>query len=354
MLVSAFAMTAPKEPLVPFEYDAEVGEKQVLVEVTGCGVCHTDLGFLDEGVPTRHALPLVLGHEISGRVVAAGSDDSQDLVGCSVIVPAVLPCGECDVCAKGRGEICRAQVFPGNDVHGGFASHVVVPAKGLHVVDLEPGDALAHLSVVADAVSTAYQSVVRSGLGEGDFAIFVGAGGVGGFGVQIARALGARVLAIDIDDDRLAQIAQHGAEWTINSRDTPVKAIRKQVRALAKEAKLPRAEWKIFETSGSAPGQELAFGLLTFGAYLGVVGYHPGEVTVRLSNLMAFDARAEGNWGCAPSRYPAVTELVTAGKVQVAPFVETFPMSQVNEVLDLLRQGRLKKRPILLPDFARS
>lgn len=352
MHISGYAMTHPGKPLALFEYDAEPGEKQALVEVTGCGVCHTDLGFLHEGVPTRHELPLVLGHEISGRVVSVGPGASPELVGRSVIVPAVLPCGECAVCAKGRGEICKAQVFPGNDVHGGFASHVIVPAKGLHAVDLE-GEPLARLSVVADAVSTAYQSVIRSGLGEGDFAIFVGAGGVGGFGVQIARALGARVLAIDVDDDRLELIAKHGAEWTVNTRDQSVKDVRKQVKGLAKSGGLPSTEWKIFETSGTAPGQELAFALLTFGAYLGVVGYHPGSVTVRLSNLMAFDARAEGNWGCAPSRYPQVTELVTSGQVQVDPFVELFPMSQVNEVLDLLHTGRLKKRPVLLPDFAR-
>jgi 6-hydroxycyclohex-1-ene-1-carbonyl-CoA dehydrogenase len=296
---------------------------------------------------------LVLGHEISGRVLEVGDGVQAGLVGRNVIVPAVLPCGDCDVCARGRGEICRKQIFPGNDVHGGFASHVVVPARGLHPVDAE-GDELARLSVVADAVSTAYQSICRSGLGEGDFAIFVGAGGVGGFGVQIARALGARVLAIDIDPDRLSLIAAHGAEWTVNSSGQTVKEVRKKVRSLAKDAGLPRAEWKIFETSGSAPGQELAFGLLTFGAYLGVVGYHPGDVTVRLSNLMAFDARAEGNWGCAPSRYGDVTALVASGKVQIEPFVELFPMSKVNEVLDLLRQGRLKKRPVLLPDFKRS
>jgi 6-hydroxycyclohex-1-ene-1-carbonyl-CoA dehydrogenase len=340
-----------EKPLERLDYECEVGPGEALVEVCGCGVCHTDIGFI-EGVATRHELPLILGHEVSGKVLEAKG--APELVGRSVIVPAVLPCGECPMCAKGRGEICRRQVFPGNDVHGGFASHLVVPARYLQPVDLEPGPELARLSVIADAVSTAFQAVERSGVGEGELAIFVGAGGVGGFGVQIARARGARVVAIDVDDERLAAMADHGAEWTLNPGQNSVRDVRKQVRSLAKEAGVPMSEWKVFETSGSAPGQELAFGLLTYGSHLSVVGYHPGSVSVRLSNLMAFDATAQGNWGCDPVRYPEVIDLVRSGRVAVDPFIEFFDMSRINEVLDLMRSGRQQRRPVLIPDFDRS
>ncbi len=349
MHIRGYAMVAQGAPLAPFEYAAQPGRGQALIEVAGCGVCHTDIGFLDDGVPTRHPLPLVLGHEVSGRVVEAG-EDALHLVGHDVVVPAVIPCGACPLCARGRGAICRAQVFPGNDVHGGFASHLVVPARGLVPVAAEGAD-LARLSVVADAVSTAYQAVVRSGLREGDLAVFVGAGGVGGFGVQIAAALGARAIAIDVAPERLALLRDHGAEWTLDARDRRPSDLKREVRALAKEAGLPATEWKVFETSGTAAGQETAFALLTFGAYLGVVGYHPGDVTVRLSNLMAFDARVEGNWGCLPQRYPEVLDLIHAGRVVLDPFVETYPLSQVNDVLERLRAGRQQRRPILLPDF---
>ena len=137
MQVSGYAMRGKEEPLERLDYDAEVGAGQALVEVCGCGVCHTDIGFL-EGVPTRHELPLVLGHEVSGRVLEVGEGAPASLVGRSVIVPAVLPCGECAMCAKGRGEICKKQVFPGNDVHGGFATHLVEDAA--RGVNLKPGD----------------------------------------------------------------------------------------------------------------------------------------------------------------------------------------------------------------------
>ena len=80
-----------------------------------------------------------------------------------------------------------------------------------------------------------------------------------------------------------------------------------------------------------------------------MVGFHHGAVKVRLSNLMAFDAKAEGNWGCLPSLYPEVLDMVVSGRVEVEPYVEMYPLSEVNQVFDRLHAGELKKRPVLLP-----
>lgn len=327
----------------------------VLVRVAGCGVCHTDLGFLYDGVRTGKPFPLTLGHEVSGTVVAAG-DRHTSLVGADVIVPAVIPCGECELCKAGRGPICRKQVFPGSDVDGGFASHLVVPGRGLCPVDRErlaaSGLRLSHLSVLADAVSTAYQAIVRAHVKEGDVAIFVGVGGVGGFGLQIARALGAHTIALDVSDERLAMMKDHGAEAIFSSRDAEPGALRKAVTAHVKAQGWAPHEWKIFETSGHPAGQLLAFTLLTFGATLSVVGYTLEKVSVRLSNLMAFDAVAQGNWGCVPELFPAALSLVLDGRVKLGPFVEERPMSTLNEVFSSLHDGSLKKRPVLVPDFS--
>jgi 6-hydroxycyclohex-1-ene-1-carbonyl-CoA dehydrogenase len=350
MRVTGWEMRAVGEPLVRTERELrEPLAHEAVVQVAGCGVCHTDLGFLFDGVPTRKPLPLVLGHEVAGTVERA-SGAFAGLVGKAVIVPAVIPCGGCDLCRRGRGDICKAQVFPGNDDHGGFASHLIVPARGLCVAPLPATDpAFAALSVCADAVSTAYAAVKKSGLAAGDFAVFVGAGGVGGFGAQIAAALGARVLCLDVDDARLALMKEHGASWTLNVRGLSAKDVKAKVREIAKAEKLPQTEWKIFETSGSGPGQEAAFALLVHGAVLSVVGFHPGDVTVRLSNLMAFAARAEGTWGCAPELFPEVVALVGAGRVKLAPFVEVHAMDRINEVLGALKRHELKKRPVLVP-----
>lgn len=350
MKVVAWQMRAVGAPLARTEMELRSpGADEALVRVAGCGVCHTDLGFLFEGVPTRHPLPLVLGHEVAGVVESAG-DRAAHLVGRPVIVPAVMPCGTCDLCTRGRGDICKAQVFPGNDDHGGFATHLVVPARGLcPVAPGTQGSELARLSVVADAVSTAYAAVEKSGLAAGDFAIFVGGGGVGGFGAQIAAARGARVLVIDVDPDRLALLSRHGATWTLDVRGLAPKDVRAKVRDLAKAAKLSPTEWRIFETSGTKAGQEAAFALLVHGAYLGIVGFHPGDVTVRLSNLMAFAARAEGTWGCPPEWFPRVLALVEHGKVALDPFLEFFPLESINDVLGRLERHELRRRPVLVP-----
>jgi 6-hydroxycyclohex-1-ene-1-carbonyl-CoA dehydrogenase len=351
-----WVMTATGKPLVAEPFDPlppPAGE--AVIEVAGCGVCHTDLGFYYDGVRLKHELPLALGHEISGRVVAT-APGVEVAKGSPVIIPAVIPCGVCDLCRRGRFAICPHQKMPGNDIHGGFATHISVPAYGLCPVDearlQDAGLELADVAVVADAVTTPYQAVVRSGLGAGDVAIVIGVGGVGGYTVQIARALGATVIAIDVDQDKLDVIADHGAALCLNSREMEFPDLRKAIRGFIKENGLRATEWIIFECSGRAAGQQTAFGLLTFGSTLCVVGFTLDKIEVRLSNLMAFDARVLGNWGCEPAHYPAALDLVLDGKIQLLPFTEKRALNQINQVFDAVHHGSIKRRVILVPETA--
>src|SRR5512146_31064 len=269
-------MTAPKAPLVLEAFDASPGAGEVAVSVAGCGVCHTDLGYFYDGVRTNHPLPLALGHEVSGRVVATGPG-AEGWLGKAVIVPAVLPCGECDLCKRGLGTICRKQKMPGNDIQGGFASHIVVPARGLCQVDEQrlaaAGLALSEVSVVADALTTPFQAVRRAGVVPGALAVVIGAGGVGGYCVQVASAFGAKVVAIDVDEVKLAAMKPYGASLTLNAKSMDLKAMKGAIGAFAKENGLRATEWIIFECSGSAAGQTTAWGMLVHGATLAVVGF---------------------------------------------------------------------------------
>jgi 6-hydroxycyclohex-1-ene-1-carbonyl-CoA dehydrogenase len=355
--IRAFSMRAVGEPMVEGWRAETPGPGEVLVRVAGCGVCHTDLGFCFDGVPTRHPLPLTLGHEISGRVVALGDGVERAWLDQAVIVPAVIPCGECAACRDGRGAVCPAQVFPGNDVHGGFATHVRVPARGLCLVPDLGGDAsgperldLAKLAVVADAVTTPYQAIVRSGLGPGDLAVFVGVGGVGGFGVQIAKAFGAWVAALDVEQGRLDRAAEHGADLTLRVDELGFKQVKSALRTFATEREVPTWRRRIFETSGTPTGQTTAFGLLEPGGYLSVVGFTPERVELRLSNLMAYDATVQGNWGCLPEHYPPALDLVLSGRVRLAPFVEQRPLSTINDTFEDVRQHRVARRVVLVPE----
>jgi 6-hydroxycyclohex-1-ene-1-carbonyl-CoA dehydrogenase len=356
MRVSGWIVNSPGEPMVLEERDERPGPGEVVIEVAGCGVCHTDLGFYYDGVPTRHPFPLTLGHEVSGRVVEAG-EGAGSWLDKQVVVPAVIPCGECDACLGGRGQVCPNQIFPGSDVHGGFATHLRVPANGLcPVPDLgdrstnPSGLELSHLSVIADAVSTPYQAIVRSALAEGDMAIVVGVGGIGGFGVQIAATMGAVVVAIDVDQHRLNMMAEHGATLTLNAGEMDFKALRGAIRSLSKERGIPTWRQRIFECSGTDAGQNTAFGLIGHGGYLSVVGFTPKKLQLRLSNLMAFDATAQGNWGCLPEHYPPIVDLVLSGKVALEPFTEFRPMSSVNETFQDIHERRVSRRVILIPE----
>ncbi|MCK6562047.1 hypothetical protein HUU39_23170 [candidate division KSB1 bacterium] len=95
----------------------------------------------------------------------------------------------------------------------------------------------------------------------------------------------------------------------------------------------------------------MAFSLLTHGATLSVVGFTMDTLEVRLSNLMAFDARAIGNWGCEPRYYPEVLTLVQQGQIKLAPFVQTFPLREINSVFARVHRREIDKRPVLMPDF---
>ncbi len=345
-------MSAPNAPLERADFRAEPGPTEVVIAVAGCGVCHTDLGYYYDGVRTNAPLPLALGHEISGRVVAAGAG-AQGWMGKAVIVPAVLPCGECDLCRRGLAPICRQQKMPGNDIQGGFATHIVVPGRGLCEVDearlARAGLSLAEVSIVADALTTPYQAVRRAGVTPGSLAIVVGAGGVGGYCVQIASAFGAKVVAIDVDERKLEAISQHGAALALDARTHDGKAMKAAIAAFAKANGLRATEWQIFECSGTAAGQLAAWGLLVHGATLSVVGFTMDKVEVRLSNLMAFDARALGNWGCPPEFYPAALDLVLDGKVAIEPFVERQPLDDINRVFAAVHHREIAKRVVLVP-----
>ena len=348
---SGYCLAAANSPLEPREIDLpEPSGEEVIIEVAGCGICHTDIGFARQGIPTRHPLPLILGHEISGRVVAAG-DAARGWLGQSVIVPAVIPCGKCTACRAGRPTICRAQFMPGNDGDGGFATHVRVPSRGLCAVpdNLPAALTLDRLSVVADAVTTPYEAIRRAGLSADDVAVVVGAGGLGGFAVQIAAALGAAVAAIDIDAARLELASRYGASLVLNAAAESEKGIKSAVRSFVNLSGRAGIGLKIFEMSGTVAGQATAFALLDYGAHLAVVGFTVQKLELRLSNLMAFDATAGGNWGCPPEQYPHALQLVLDGKVQLEPFIERHPLDNAAEIFEAVARHELKRRVILVP-----
>lgn len=326
---------------------------EVIVEIAGCGVCHTDLGYFYDGVPTVQKPPLTLGHEISGRVIAG----DQKLIGKEVIIPVVMPCNNCPICAAGRNNRCLNQKMPGNSlgIYGGYSSHIVVPTADLCFINNRGSMPLEHLSVIADAISTPYQAAVRADLKEGDFSVVIGTGGgVGSYMTQICRAFGAKaVIGIDIVEDKLQRALKFGATQVINSKGKAPKDIREEFRNICKTNQYPsNFGWKIFECTGTKAGQEIGLELLSFVSKLMVIGFGMAKLEYMISRLMAFDAEIIGTWACLPKYYPKVLEMVLTKKLEIEPFIETKPMSKINEVFEEVHKaGSPDRRIILVPDF---
>jgi 6-hydroxycyclohex-1-ene-1-carbonyl-CoA dehydrogenase len=368
-MTSVPEMIATWQMVQPTAKDKETGEKipgklekkeipvpelkpgEVLVEVAGCGVCHTDLGYFYDGVPTVNKPPLTLGHEISGTVVAG----DEEWIGKEVLIPAVMPCRQCLLCKTRRGNRCLSQKMPGNSlgIYGGFSSHIPVPSIDLCEIRNRGDIPLAHFSVVADAATTPFQAAKRADLQPGDNVVVIGVGGVGQYMVQEAKALGAKtVVAVDIDQPRLEKILEHGADFIINASGKGPKDVSGEVKGIRKANGLPGFGWKIFEVTGTKPGQELALSLLSFTGKLLVVGFGLQKMEYSISRLMAFDAEIIGTWGCLPEYYPMVMEMVLSGKIALEPYVQTRPMSTIAETFEEIHsKGAPEQRVVLTPDF---
>jgi 6-hydroxycyclohex-1-ene-1-carbonyl-CoA dehydrogenase len=329
--------------------DLKPGE--VLVEVAGCGVCHTDLGYFYDGVPTVSKPPLTLGHEISGTVVAG----DEKWMGKEVIIPAVMPCRQCILCKTGRGNRCLAQKMPGNSfgIYGGFSSHIPVPSIDLCEVTNRGDVPLEHLAVVADAATTPYQAAKRADLQPGDNVVVIGiTGGVGQYMGQVAKALGAKtVVGIARNQEKLDRALKYGADVVINSTDKDARAVSKEFKGICKENGLPSPGWKIFEVTGSKGGYEIALNLVTFVSKLVVVGFGLAKVDYGFGRLMAFDADVLGSWGCLPEYYPIVLDMVLKKKINIDAFVQTRPMSTIAETFEEAHSTSPDRRIVLTPDF---
>ena len=331
----------------------ELQAGEVLVEIAGCGVCHTDLGYFYDGVPTVTKPPLTLGHEISGVVIAGDGN----WMGKEVIVPAVMPCNKCPICASGRGNRCLAQKMPGNSmgICGGFSSHIVVPSEDLCLIPDKKGIPLSHFAVIADAVTSPYQAAMRAEVKPGDLTVVIGTtGGLGVYATQICSALGAKeVVGIARNPQKLKRALDFGATHTIqSSSDKDARAIRDEFRAYCNEKGVPHNYGlKIFEWTGTLAGQKIALELLSYVGKLAICGFGMQRNEYSLSRLMAFDADIFGSWGCLPEYYPEVLNMVLENKVQIEPFVETRPMSTIKESFEEAHKGGLMKRIVLTPDF---
>ena len=339
--MKAAVFHGPGKPLTIEDLEKPIaGPEEALVKVAACGVCATDLHYL-HGTPTFKKPPLILGHEVSGWVEDVAPDVTAFRSGEAVLVPSVQSCGECMPCRRGRDNLCERMVMPGNHVDGGFAQFLKVPARAL--IRLPEGLPVQESAVISDAVSTPFHAVrTRGRVQGGDRVAIFGCGGVGINAVQIAAALGATVIAVDVDPRKLEQAKGLGAAEALNAREGDVaKAIRKLTSGGVDVA---------FEIVGKPQVLDQAFSSVRAGGTLVAVGYSEETWNFAVHRAMFREMSVLGSLGCCSSDYPTILEMVRSGRIRLEPVVgDRLPLDRINEALARLEAGTVTGRQLVVP-----
>ncbi|MFB0564170.1 MAG: alcohol dehydrogenase catalytic domain-containing protein [Candidatus Aminicenantaceae bacterium] len=334
----------PNSPLKIEEVETpKIEPHEILVKIAACGVCNTDLHYIDHGVPTFKKPPMILGHEPSGIVEEVGSGVKNFKTGDRVLIPPVFSCGYCDNCRLGRENICFNMVMLGNHIDGAYAEYCKVPAKDCqHLPEDLP---LEESSIIADAISTPYHAVKnRAQVKPGDSVVVFGCGGVGINVVQMAAVSGGSVIAVDIVDQKLATAKILGAQHTVNASGKEDKELLKEIRSLTRGG----ADISI-EAIGNPKTIELASNAVKAGGLHCQVGYTHHNVSMNAARLMFREIEIKGSLGCRPVDYPKIIELVKTGKIQLKPVVShKFKLEDINDAFDVLRKGEALRSIIVL------
>lgn len=321
--------------------DAEIPvifDNDLLIKVVACGVCHTDLHYIDHGVKTFKKPPIILGHEASGIVEKSNSPDFKK--GDRILIPSVLTCGKCDFCLSEQENLCSDMLMPGNSINGAFAQYISVPAKD--IIKLPDEIPLEEACIIADAISTPFHAVMnRAKVKKNDRVIVFGCGGVGINIVQLSAYVGAEVIACDIDDHKLSIAKDFGAQYALNPKNIDIKEFLKQNGGLTQIA---------FEVIGNPQTIEQAYKVLAPGGKLCIIGYTNQNININPAKIMFYEQEIIGSLGCSPKDYPKIIDLVKHQKINISKLVSNkFELDNINKALDELRNGRVL-RNIILPN----
>jgi 6-hydroxycyclohex-1-ene-1-carbonyl-CoA dehydrogenase len=319
----------------------KINDDQILVKVAACGVCHTDLHYIEHGVPTFKKPPVVLGHEASGIVEQVGGRVTNVKKGQRVLIPAVLTCGRCAACRLGRENICSNMMMLGNHFDGAYAEYVAVPAKD--VLDLPASVPLEESAIIADALSTPYHAVKnRAQVKPGDVVVVFGCGGVGINAVQMASAAGAYVIAVDINERKLQWALEFGAAKTIDA--TKVERVSKEIKKLTGGG----ADIAM-EVIGNPRTIEEAMESVRIGGRLCVVGYTNEAISIVAGKIMFKELEIVGSLGCRPVDYVPLIRMVEQGKIDVKRQVtHRFPLAEIGRAFEVMKEG-VSLRSIVIP-----
>jgi 2-desacetyl-2-hydroxyethyl bacteriochlorophyllide A dehydrogenase len=318
------------------------GDDEVVIKVGACGICRTDLKVWSGSHPAIKKLPQVLGHEVAGEVVEIGKSVDKTLLGKHAVIYFYLSCGVCSFCRSGREILCsqlKGQIGFNRD--GGYADYVKTPADSLFLI---PSDIpLEKAAIITDAIATPYRALkAKAKIQPGERLAVIGAGGLGLHAIQIAKAFGATVIAVDISVNALAMAKEVGAEKTVLAvKEDPLEEILDLTGGEGFDA--------VMDFVGKPTMQLLGLQLLKVAGKFVAVGYSPVDsFQVHSMRLVSRELEIYGSRSCGRQDLKETIDLVASGKVK--PVVaECHPLAEANTALRKLEEGDLVGRSVLIP-----
>jgi propanol-preferring alcohol dehydrogenase len=316
---------------------------EVVLKVGACGLCRTDLKVWRGTHPRikNVTLPLVPGHEVAGEIVDLGQSVSKDLLAKHAVVYLYCSCGKCEFCRSGREMLCnrlRGQV--GFSLDGGFAEYIKVPADS--VFPIPPEIPFPQIAIVTDAIAAPYRALaVRARVEPGEIVVVIGAGGLGVHAIQIAKVLGARVIALDVNEKAVALAKQVGADRSFHAVNDDVRG---EIQAIS-----PDGVHVVVDFVAIAQTQQLGLSVLKTGGRFVTVAYNSDNILQVTSPLLVSkELQVMGSRSCSRKDLQEAIELVSASKVK--PVVANcYPLADANLALSDLEQGDVVGRSVLIP-----
>ncbi len=318
------------------------GPGEVLIKVAACGVCHSDLhlamGEWDLLKPITK-LPLVPGHEVTGTVAGIGEGVVEFKIGDRVGVPWLhWSCGECEFCLMGRETLCSKQQVTGCTVDGGFAEYIKAMAS--HTARLPDNLSFEEAAPLLCAGLTVHSAMKKSDAQPGQKVAIFGVGGLGHLAIQLAKARGAEVIAVDVADDKLELARECGADVMVNAIKT--QAYREIKKATGGGAHV------VMVTSGSRAAYETALRSIRKAGALAIVGMAPEPVPLSTVAMVSGEYRIVASAVGSREDLRETLQLAADGKVKCR--VETRGLDDAETVLNEMKDGRLVGRVVLVAE----
>ena len=311
------------------------GTRQVLVKLVSSGVCHTDLHAAEGDWPVKPSPPFIPGHEGVGEVVGLGEGVKSlkvgDLVGCAWLWSA---CGKCQFCSTGWETLCEEQINSGYSIDGSFGEYMLIDAR--YAVRIPAGADLVQVAPILCAGVTVYKGLKMTEAKPGQWVVISGIGGLGHIAVQYAVAMGLRVAAVDIADDKLALATKHGAELVVNAiTEDPVEVIQRVTGGAHGVL--------VTAVHPSAFGQSIH--MARRGATIVFNGLPAGDFPASIFEIVLKGLTVRGS--IVGTRQDMREALDFYSRGQINATVSTRDLGEINAVFDEMKHGKIDGRVVI-------